>query len=204
LGCQVRQFRFRNNIMTRLLSRFRCVFLLSSLASCSAIASPILNYTETDLGGGFYDVLFTAVNNFDPVSNPGTNLYDIVFHFPASGFLLSLPSGWMQNFSAPGNDIEAFSGFPGSPPTGTDIAPGQSLSGFEFLFESPIGDIPFTYSFANPAQPGHPTILSGTSSTVGSGVPEPSTLLLFGTVIPLAIIVRQRAGVRKHKRLERT
>lgn len=158
------------------------MFLLLVLAASSAKAAPILNYTETDLGGGFFDVVFTAVNSFDPVARAGVDLYDIVFDFPVSGFLLSLPSGWTLNPSSPGTSTEAFSTFPGPPPIGTDIAPGQSLSGFEFFFETTLGDIPFTYSFTNPTQPDQPLILSGTSSA-GSSVPEPSSFLLVGTAL---------------------
>src|ERR1700730_17905279 len=159
------------------------ILLLVFLSTVSAPPAPLLNYTETDLCGGFSDVVFTAVNSFDPAANAGVDLYDIVFDFPTSGFILSLPSGWTSNPSAPGTSMEALSMFPGPPPTGTDIAPGQSLGGFEFLFETTLGDIPFTYSFTNPAQPGQPLILSGTSTPVSSTVPEPSNFVLIGTTV---------------------
>ena len=163
------------------------VSLLIVLAASGAMAAPILNYTETDLGGGFFDLVFTAVNSFDPVADAGADLYDIVFDFPVSGFLLSLPSGWTSNPSSPGTSMEVFSTFPGPPPIGTDIAPGQSLGGFEFFFETSLGDIPFTYTFTNPAQPDQPLILNGTSTPTSSAVPEPNSVVLIGIAIALMV-----------------
>jgi hypothetical protein len=160
------------------------LFLLIGLATGSTVADPILTYTETNLGGGFFDVLFTAANNFDPVTHAGTDLYDVVFDFPVSGFLLSLPSGWMSNPAAPGTSMEAFSTFPGPPPIGTDIGPGQSLSGFEFLFETSLGNIPFTYSFTNPA-PGPVFVLNGSSTPTFNAVPEPKSTQLIEAVLAL-------------------
>jgi hypothetical protein len=168
------------------------ILLLIVVVISTAAADPILNYTETDLGGGFFDVVFTAINSFDPAASAGFDLYDVVFDFPVSGFLLSLPSGWTLNPSSPGTSMEAFSTFPGSPPTGTDIAPGQSLSGFEFLFETALGDIPFTYSFTDPTQPDQPLILSGIS-TAASEVPEPSCIVLIAITLMGALFFRRRA-----------
>jgi hypothetical protein len=181
--------------MRKNMNTFTRVFFLVGVAGSGATADAILNYTETDLGGGFYDVVFTSANGFDPVADAGVDLYDIVFDFPVSGFLLSLPSGWTSNPPSSGTSVEAFSTFPGSPPSGTDIAPAQSLSGFEFLFETPLGDIPFTYSFTNPAEPSQPLIVNGTSSS--TSVPEASNTVLVGTAITLIWLSAFLSGLRK-------
>ncbi len=158
-------------------SRTHRILLLAILTASPAIADPIMNYAETNLGGGFYDVAFRVVNTFDPAANAGVNLYDIVFNFPSSAFLLSLPSGWTLNPSTSGTNVEAYSTFPGPPSSGTDIAPGQPLGGFEFLFERTIGDIAFAHSFTDPTHPDQPLILNGTSS-----IPSTSQTIAFGTL----------------------
>jgi hypothetical protein len=144
-------------------------------ASAIVQAAPTLSYNETALGGGFFQVAYTAVNGFDPVLNPGFDLFDIVFNFPSNPFVLSLPTGWESVVT--GTTVDSFSSFPGEPPGGTDVPPGQSLGGFIFLFNGSIGSVPFAYSFNTPG--GEITQL-GLSTTA---VPDPATLALFGTGI---------------------
>ena len=72
---------------------------------------------------------------------------------------------------------DTFSTLPGTPPGGTDIAPGDSLSGFNFMFDYQAGMLPFDATFTNPNDPFNPVVFSGTSAPA---VPEPSTLVLFG------------------------
>ncbi len=92
------------------------------------------------------------------------------------------------------NDCGSVFVFPRPPSIGTDIAPGTSLSGFEFLFESSLGDIPFTYTFTNPAQPTQPLVLSGTSSTTSSA-PEPNSLMLVG----IGTVLIGMVGFNRHR-----
>jgi hypothetical protein len=65
----------------------------------------------------------------------------------------------------------------GSPPGGSDIPPGSTLSGFLFQFDTRIGPVPFTATFVNPADPNEPLIFTGSSETAGYRVYLP---LLMG------------------------
>jgi hypothetical protein len=65
---------------------------------------------------------------------------------------------------------------PGTPPAGTDIPLGETLSGFLFRFETRIGPGPFTAIFVNPADPNDPLIFNGTSEPAGYRIYLPMVL----------------------------
>ena len=133
-------------------------------------------YLESDFSGGVWKYDYTLYNTSDPILDAGFDLFDIFLSFESSKTFaaLTLPNGW---------DVTSGTGFadftslnPGSPPSGTDIPPGTSLSGFSFLFDYRAGNLPFTTTFANPNDPGNPATFDGTTAPV----PEPATLLLLG------------------------
>jgi hypothetical protein len=133
-----------------------------------------LTYSEISLGGGLWQYDYSAVNGLDPVVKANFNLYDILFQFPSAPSVLALPDGW--DYVQIVNSIESFSTVVGPPPDGTDIPPGQSLSGFSFQLTNQVGSIPFTFSFSNPTNPGQPLVFSGTATPATT--PEPASLML--------------------------
>lgn len=182
-GCYLHDFRPFLNIgvvMTKAtrLKHWVCVLALVFIFQNSDVfCAPIVIYTETGLGGGIFRYDYTVSNGLDPISQAGFNLYDVVFTFPSAPSILSIPGGW--EFIQDMGFVEVFSINSGPPPEGTDISPGNSLSGFRFLFATRTGDVPFTASFVDPTNPSQPLVFSGTSTS--SVVPEPMTLLLLGT-----------------------
>jgi len=72
--------------------------------------------------------------------------------------------------------FELFSLTPGTPPGGSDIPPGSSLSGFLFQLDTQIGHVPFAATFVNLADPNDPLIFNGTSEPVGYRVYLPMVL----------------------------
>ncbi len=81
----------------------------------------------------------------------------------------------------------------GIPPSGADIAPGASLSGFMFEFNAPVGDIPFQAFFTNPDDPPNPIPFEGTTTPV----PVPGAIWLLATgLVGLRIIGRKRFKTR--------
>jgi len=179
---------------TRLKHLVCALALLFIFQNSDAFCAPIVTYTETSLGGGIFRYDYTVSNSLDPVSQAGFNLFDLVFTFPSAPSILSLPGGWEAIREM--NSVEVFSTNSGPPPGGTDIAPGDSLGGFRFLFTTRIGDVPFTASFVNPINPNQPLVLSGTSTS--SAVPEPMTVLLLG-----AGLAGVAAGSRRRRKAEK-
>jgi len=94
--------------------------------------------------------------------------------------LIYLPSGWDYFSSWDPVDktgaVELLSLTPGTPPGGSDLPPGSSLSGFLFRLDTRIGPVPFTATFINPADPNDSLIFSGTSEPVGYRVYLPMVL----------------------------
>jgi hypothetical protein len=145
----------------------------------SSSAQAKLSFVEKALAGGAWQYEFTLSNT---ASVPGTDLYDLSFSFPSLGTfsVISLLSGW-DFFSSwdPVNKagcFDLFSLMPGTPPGGSDIPPGSSLSGFLFQFDTRIGPVPFTATFGNPVDPNEPLIFSGTSEPAGYRVYLPMAL----------------------------
>lgn len=145
----------------------------SNIAQATPSAQPL--YYEFDLGGGLWRYDYTLYNTSDPIADAGFDLFDFFLTFDPTRSLtmITLPTGWEIIAGAGLADI--FSANPGPSPIGTDIAPGESLSGFSFAFNYRAGDLPFETLFVNPL--GDPASYAGTTAPV----PEPSTLLLLGS-----------------------
>ncbi|MEW5802679.1 MAG: hypothetical protein AB1847_11325 [bacterium] len=158
------------------------IFLAAALCSFTCIAwaipSASLSYIETSLGGGTWQYDYTLFNASDPIADAGYDLYDLSLNFnPSYTYtVVQLPTGWDEVDGA--GFITAFSQNPGTPPVGTDIAPGEFLSGFTFQFDYQVGNLPFDVTIFNPSGP-DPIVYSGTSASGTAPVPEPSPLLLF-------------------------
>jgi len=151
------------------------------LRPSDVVAVPIADflYTVTPIVGGFeYD--YRLFNRSNPVTDAGANAYDVVLSLPTPATVTvgSLPTGW-TSISDLSTFVEMFSLNPGTPPTGTDVAPGTSLGVFVLDFASNVGNLPFTVTFTNPTNPSTPTMFNGTTAPVP--VPEPRTILLVAS-----------------------
>jgi hypothetical protein len=177
--------------MTRTLRPLFVGITVAMLMPAAAAATPIATLTllsEAQVGLSFeYEVVLT--NGAHPVIDAGADLYFLAISFPATVQLLdaSVPAGWAPTFDS--TFFSAISDSPGTPPAGTDIAPGDSLGGFRLLFDQQVGSLGFDVLFTNVDDPGSPIPYVGVSTTV---VPEPSSLLFCASGIALLYGLRRR------------
>ena len=157
--------------------------------ACLVSPEAEITYLETKLGEQSWQYDYTFTNVSDPGCCAGFNLYEVDFSFDETVALESrlLPSGW-ELIAGPGF-ANTFSIMIGIPPSGADIAPGTSLSGFMFEFNAQVGDIPFQAFFTNPDDPSNPIPFEGTTTPV----PVPGAIwLLASGWVGLRIIGRKR------------
>ena len=171
----------------------RTVFWATTLmVACarSASATPIalLEYVESDLGGGRFRYDYTLTNGADPVVDAGADIYDVTVESAGNTFSdLALPSGW-DGFGGAG-----FALF--FAPPGLELTPGASLGGFGFEVDGRIGAATFVASFTNPDDPANPLTFAGVASpAAASPVPEPSTIALV--TAGFAGFLRRRRAMR--------
>ena len=112
---------------------------------------------------------YTVYNDTDSISAPNANLYDVRFAYPGihDAAAVGLPSDWAQISSA--GEIEAFAVTGGAPPTGTEIPPGGSRTGFTLKFDYRAGNIPFIASFITGNDRKNPIIYNGTTEPDPAG-----------------------------------
>jgi len=164
-----------------------------------SLGSPVpdTSYLEEPLGGGMWEYDFTVTNTSDPVTDASENLFDVLFTpDPNATFTdLSLPLGWSGDFGL--GFAHLYSLDPGPPPTGTDIAPGASLGGFDLLSDVRLGgQLTYIALFVDP-NGGDPIVAQGTGSPTNVPIPEPATVFLFalGAAYLLRRLVESRQGV---------
>lgn len=154
------------------------VVLFTALPAYAAVGARLF-FSEKFLGGGVWQYDFTLSNI---ATEPGLDLYLLSLSLATGGSydVNSLPSGW--DFTAVYDllngllTLDLFSLWPGPPPDGSDIPPGGSLSGFIVRFDTWIGPVPFTATFANPVDPGNPLTFSGNSRSLGYRVYLPTVI----------------------------
>ena len=167
-----------------------------------AIPSAEFLYTETDLGGGWWQYDYTLYNTTS-LADGSYNIFDVGLYFDDFYDFegISLPSGW-DGTPAPWTDlsntdfINAYSLNLGVPPFGTDIQPDSSLSGFSFKIMHQAGDITFDVLLTLPTDAPdcadtdscNPHQFGGTTRGI-SPVPEPGTILLVGVGLTLILLL---------------
>lgn len=156
---------------------FTMLFISSNLS-----ASPLLDYTES-VSGNHYQYEFILTND-----NIGLidELY-IDFHIddPSSDFVLAgSPIGW-DSFDGPGHSINAGSNYwvGWTAWFGSELDILQRLTSFSVTTSAVINDIYFSWNWDRNNV--------GLAST-GSPVPEPATMILFGSGIAGLLAARRR------------
>ena len=150
------------------------LLIVSTVLHAEPMASAI--YSETDLGSGFWGYDFTLWNDSDPVSDYA-DIYDFFLHIdPASNLSAVTSTDWDVFYAS--DFIDWISPIPGAMPAGTDIAPGEFLSGFSFTSDTRLPSFAFETYLMNPS--GDVFIYGGLASLAANPVPEPGTLALLG------------------------
>jgi len=164
--------------------------LLTLPLNAWAVHSSSVLYSESNLGGGLWKYDYKIMNDSDPFADAGYNIYDLFLSFESPLILTNIlsPGGWDQ-ISDASSFIDWFSTNPGEPPSGTDIPPAASLSGFSFVSNTRLASFPFDILLSNPDDPMNPVSVSGTTT---STVPLPSTIYLLITGIIGVISLRGR------------
>ena len=170
------------------------VLLLISLnGNGQAISIVDITYIETMRPEGWlYE--YTVTNAIDSNSADPFNIYSINFEFNSTinVSIVDLPDYWEAITGGTGF-VNTFSLKVGAPPAGSDIAPGQSLGGFVFLYSEQVGDI--SYSALLESEDRSRTI-SATGTT--AAIPEPPTLLLVVTGVAGLGLLRRSRRRNKH------
>lgn len=164
------------------------IILLFGIFNGTALSVPSASflYSETNLGGGSWQYDYTLYNTSIDL---GFDLYEVAIDFSTSATftVVSLPSGWDANTGS--GFIDTFSLNQGTPPDGTDIAPGASLSGFSFQLDYQAGNLPFLAYLTDPNNPDPFSFIGNTAAAV----PEPATLfLLVGGLAGLSYFRKKR------------
>lgn len=157
--------------------------------ACLVSPEAEITYLETKLGEQSWQYDYNFTNASDPVCCASFNLYEVDFSFDETVALESrlLPPGW--DLIDGTGFANTFSVMIGIPPSGADIAPGASLSGFMFEFNAQAGDLAFQAFFTNPDDPTNPVPFEGTTTPV----PVPGALWLLTTgLVGLSIIGKKR------------
>jgi hypothetical protein len=161
--------------------------------ACLVSPEAEITYLETKLGEKSWQYDYNFTNASNPKWYAGFNLYEVDFSFDETVTLEGrlLPPGW--DLIDGTGFANTFSTMIGIPPSGADIAPGASLSGFMFEFNAQVGDLAFQAFFTNPDDPANPIPFEGTTTAV----PVPGALWLLATgLVGLRIIGRKRFKTR--------
>jgi len=155
--------------------RFLMVVLLMLVvvfSSAAAFAAPsvIINYSETNLGGSWWQYDYTLTNT----SSAREYLYSVFFDFAQESDVvgLALPSGWDGTVWMGANTTDYLDTY--STDSAFDITAYSGLSEFNFKVNYQAGDIPYTAYFDDHK--------GGYSSASGiTAAPEPISSILFLT-----------------------
>lgn len=163
--------------------------LASGIAS--AIPSAEALYGEHNLGGGLWKYDYTLYNTSGPIADAGYDIYWFTLNFdpPVTLSDILFPLDW-DFISDNSSFIDWNSLLPGEPPIGADIPPGNLLDDFSFTSNTQLASLDFDVYLTNPV--GDPVLYSGKTAPI----PEPSTLILLGSVLGGMALLRKRLKVR--------
>ncbi|MDD5434455.1 MAG: PEP-CTERM sorting domain-containing protein [Nitrospira sp.] len=178
------------------------VILLTPIGvfATTCVPSSDFSYSETSLGGGYWQFDYTLSNTTD-VTNPlldctGYDIFQVELTFPSDLIFthIGLPTDWQgaglsDEWIAQADLIDpslahatAWSIAPGAIPVGADIPPGLSLSTYSFKINTSSGNFDYEVLFNDPNDVNNPIVLAGVTAPL-TAVPEPATLLLLGTAL---------------------
>ena len=163
------------------------LLFFNTFAAADVIAD--LKYLETEISSDNWQYDYTFANASDPLMCVGFNLFKVKFELDPSVQLLGsiVPSGWQLIVGVGFLDI--FSTLTGVPPSGTDIAPADSINGFVFLFDQRAAELPYIAFFTNPDDESNPLTDSGTTTPV----PAPASILLLASgLLGMRVIGRKK------------
>jgi len=177
-------------------------FLLVMGFARTSSASPVLSveYLETSLGGGLFQYDYTIRNLTDSIANPTdarADLYWLTLSFSPEVSLVSAVTAANWDLIAGEGFADTFSLQPGSAPVGSDLAPGQLLTGLELVVNDEIGSAGFQALFTNIADLNNPLVYEGqTTPALPAPVPEPGSLLLVASAIASLYGASRKLAVR--------
>ncbi len=171
------------------------VAMLMMVPATQASISANILYSETDLGGGFwqYDYLFENTSSVGD-SHPYLQEVDLYPGGQTTVTVLNMPADWTSytftgkadlNTPVVTDYLEMYSGI-----LSADVSPGSLLGGFVFTADYQLGNIAYDAVFSDHGTLEAFTTISGTTSVV----PIPGAVWLLASGLAGLVGIRRKMG----------